>query len=66
MSTTIVFLGIDLAKNLFALHGLDGGGKPTLARSTVRRDQLLEMVANLLLCTIGIEACSDAHHWAHK
>ena len=39
MSLTIVFLGIDLAKNVFALHG---GGKPALVRPTVRRDPLLE------------------------
>ena len=46
ISMTIVFLGIDLAKNVFALHGVDGGGKPALVRPTVRRDQLLERVAS--------------------
>ena len=40
---TIVFVGIDLAKNVFALHG---GGKPALVRPTVRRGQLLERVAS--------------------
>ena len=63
---TIVLLGIDLAKNVFALHGVEGGGKPAQVRPTVRRDQLLEMVAKLSPCTIGIEACSGAHHWARE
>ena len=63
---TIVFLGIDLAKNVFALHGVDRAGKAVLVRPVVRRDQLLEMVAKLLPCTIGIEACSGAHHWARE
>ena len=63
---TIVFLGIDLAKNVFALHGVDRAGKAVLIRPVVRRDQLLEMVAKLLPCTIGIEACSGAHHWARE
>ena len=47
---TSVFLGIDLAKNVFALHGVDGGGKPALVRPvvrpTVRRDPLLAGVAS--------------------
>ena len=63
---TILFLGIDLAKNVFALHGVDRAGKAVLIRPVVRRDQLLEMVAKLLPCTIGIEACSGAHHWARE
>ena len=63
---TIVFLGIDLAKNVFALHGVDVAGKACLVRPAVRRDQLLEMVAKLAPCTIGMEACSGAHHWARQ
>ena len=47
---TIVFLGIDLAKSVFALHGVDGGGKPALVRPvvrpTVRRDPLLARMAS--------------------
>jgi len=66
MSMTILFLGIDLAKNVFALHGVDERGKPALVRPAVRRDQLLEAVAKLPPCTIGMEACSGAHHWARR
>lgn len=43
----IAFLGIDLAKNVLALHGVDESGKPALVRQVVRRDQLLQMVAAL-------------------
>ena len=60
----IVTLGIDLAKNVFALHGVDATGKPVLVRPSVARGKLLEAVAALPPCVIGMEACSGAHHWA--
>lgn len=60
----IVTLGIDLAKNVFALHGVDATGKPVLVRPSVARGKLLEVVAALPPCLIGMEACSGAHHWA--
>jgi len=66
MSMTILFLGIDLAKNVFALHGVDGASKACLVRPAVGREQLLEVVAKLPPCTIGMEACSGAHHWARQ
>lgn len=62
----IVFLGIDLAKNVFALHGVDRRGHAALVRPQVRRNQLLETVAKLPPCTIGMEACSGAHYWARE
>lgn len=60
----IVTLGIDLAKNVFALHGVDATGKAVLMRPSVPRGKLLEVVASLPPCLIGMEACSGAHHWA--
>jgi transposase len=60
----IVFVGIDLAKNVFAVHGVNEAGKPQLVRPSVARGKLLELVAALPPCTIGMEACSGAHHWA--
>lgn len=60
----IVTLGIDLAKNVFAVHGVDATGKPALVRPSVSRAKLLELVASLPPCLIGMEACSGAHHWA--
>src|SRR5262245_4776089 len=63
-SMAIVFVGIDLAKNVFALHGVDHEGKPALVRPSIARARLHALVASLPPCTIGMEACSGAHHWA--
>ena len=60
----IVTAGIDLAKNVFAVHGVDEVGKPALVRPEVPRGELLALVAKLPPCLIGMEACSGAHHWA--
>ncbi len=54
---TIVTIGIDLAKNIFAVHGVNAAGKPELVRSDVRRAKLLALIANLPPCLIGMEAC---------
>jgi transposase len=61
---TILYVGIDLAKNVFAVHGVDDSGRPSLVRPNVPRTRLLEVVASLPPCTIGMEACTGAHHWA--
>ena len=63
---TIVTIGIDLAKNCFAVHGVGPSGKPELLRPEVRRGKLLELIANLPPCLIGMEACSGAHYWARE
>lgn len=60
----IVFAGVDLAKNVFAVHGVDEHGKPVLVRPSVPRAKLHALIASLPPCTIGMEACSGAHHWA--
>ena len=60
----ILYVGIDLAKNVFAVHGVNEAGKPVLVRPSVARAKLHELIASLPPCTIGIEACSGAHHWA--
>ena len=62
----IVTLGIDLAKNIFALHGIDATGKVALQRPVVKRAKLLEVTGSLPPCLIGMEACSGAHHWARE
>ena len=59
----IKVLGIDLAKNLFQLHGADAKGKCVL-RKRFNRTQLIEFAANLQPCLIGIEACTSSHYWA--
>jgi len=63
---SIVFVGIDLAKNVFALHGVDSHGRAMLVRPAVSRAKLLEAIAALPPCSIGMEACSGAHHWARQ
>jgi transposase len=60
----IVFVGIDLAKNVFAVHGVDEHGKAVLVRPAVPRARLHDLIASLPPCTVGMEACSGAHHWA--
>jgi transposase len=49
---------------VFALHGVDATGKAVLVRPSVPRGKLLELVASLPPCLVGMEACSGAHHWA--
>jgi transposase len=61
---SIITVGIDLAKNVFAVHGVDEVGKAVLVKPRIARERLLDLVAQLPPCLIGMEACSGAHHWA--
>jgi transposase len=61
----VTTVGIDLAKRVFALHGVDSAGRVEL-RKTVRREQLMQTVAALTPCLIGMEACSGSHEWGRK
>ncbi len=54
---TIITIGIDLTKNIFAIHGVNESGKAELVKPKVPRDQLLPLIANLPPCLIGMEAC---------
>lgn len=63
--SNVTTVGIDLAKNVFAVHGVDAAGRVVLRR-TVRRGKLLELIAQLPTCLIGMEACSGAHEWARQ
>jgi transposase len=58
-------IGIDLAKNVFQLHGVDQHGKAVLKKQ-LKRDQMAVFFANTPPCLVGLEACSGAHHWARK
>lgn len=64
--TTIVTIGIDLAKNVFAVYGVDATGKPALVRPSAPLAKLIKLIVSLPPCLIGMEACSGAHHWARK
>lgn len=61
----ITTVGIDLAKNVFQVHGADERGKAVL-RKQLRRDQVTTFFANLEPCLIGLEACGGAHYWARQ
>ena len=62
----IITVGIDLAKNVFAVHGVNDSGRAALVKPKVPREKLLPLIAQLPPCLIGMEACSGAHHWARQ
>jgi transposase len=61
----ITTIGVDLAKNIFQIHGVDAHEKPVVRR-TLKRGEMLPYFANLQPCLIGMEACGSAHYWARK
>lgn len=61
----VTTLGIDLAKNVFQVHGIDQHGKEMLKKQ-LKRAQMVPFFINLPPCLIGMEACGSAHHWARK
>jgi transposase len=61
----ITTVGIDLAKNIFAVHGVDEHGR-TVLKKVLKRNHVAEFFANLPACVIGMEACASAHYWARK
>ena len=61
----ITTIGIDLAKNVFQVHGVDVRGK-VVVKKALKRVQVLPFFANLTPCLIGMEACGSAHYWAMK
>jgi transposase len=60
---TIETLGVDIAKNVFQLHGVNRNGRVVLKRR-VMRDQLVAVLTQIERCTVVIEACTGA--WARK
>ncbi len=58
-------IGIDLAKNVFQVHGADDKGRAVL-RKQLKRAQMLPFFAKLSPCRVGLEACGSAHYWARK
>lgn len=59
----IVRIGLDLAKYVFEVHGVDCHGK-LVVRKTLRRDAVAPFFANLPRCLVGMEASNGAHYWA--
>ena len=63
--TQVSTIGLDIAKNVFQVHGVDEKGKVVVCRQ-LRRGQVLKYFAKLPPCLIGMEACATAHHWARE
>src|ERR1044071_2606243 len=58
-------IGLDLAKHVFQVHGVDAAGECVL-RKRLRRSQVISFFAQLPRCLIGLEACATAHYWARE
>ena len=56
-------IGLDLAKNVFQIHGVDLEGN-VVCRRQLRRTQIITFFERLRPCLVGMEACAGAHHWA--
>ena len=63
---TLAVVGIDLAKSVFAVHGVSRTGHVELQQPSVKRAKLLELAASWPPCLIGMECCSGAHYWARE
>ena len=61
----ITTIGIDVAKDVFGVHGVDGRGQVTMRKRLVRK-HLLEFMSKLPACLVGLEACTSAHYWARE
>jgi len=61
----VITIGLDIAKSVFQVHGVDDAGT-VLIRKRVSRAKVLEFFAELPPCLVGIEACPSAHHWGRE
>jgi transposase len=61
----VTVIGIDLAKNVFQLHGVDGSGE-TVIRRQLRRSQVLPFFRKQPPCLVGMEACATSHDWSRE
>ena len=61
----VTTIGIDLAKNVIQVHGVDARGN-TVLKKQLKRGRVCTFFANLPACVIGMEACGSAHHWARQ
>ena len=61
----VTTIGLDIAKNVFQVHGIDAAEK-VVVRKQLRRRQVLEFFKALPPCVVGMEACATAHYWARE
>ena len=60
---TMTTIGLDIAKSVFQVHGVDAGGQ-VIVRRQLKRRYVLTFFQKLSPCLVGIEACGSAHHWS--
>ncbi len=61
----VTTIGIDVAKDVFGIHGVDGRGRVTVRKRLVRK-HLLQFLSQFPACLVGLEACASAHYWARE
>ncbi len=61
----ITTVGLDIAKNVFQVHGIDSD-ETVVVRKQLRRGKLIAFFETVPPCLVGIEACATAHHWARE
>ena len=61
----ITTIGLDLAKSIFQVHGVDANGRVVI-RKSLRRAQMLPFFARLPSCLVGMKACGTSHYWARE
>jgi len=63
--SSVTTVGLDLAKHVFQVHGVDASGRVVVAKAMMRNKRL-EFFASLPACIVGLEASESAHHWARE
>ena len=63
--TEVTTIGVDLAKNVFQVHGVDASGQSVIRRQ-LKRSQVLPFFKKQPPCLVGMEACASGHHWARE
>jgi transposase len=62
---SITIIGLDIAKSVFQVHGVDAGGQVVVRRQLKRR-YVLAFFQKLTPCLVGMEACASPHHWSRE
>src|SRR5262245_31536636 len=62
---TVTTIGLDIAKSVFQVHGVDAAGQVVVRRQLKRR-YVLALFEKLPPCLVGIEACASSHHWSRE
>jgi transposase len=63
--SSVTTVGLDLAKHVFQVHGVDASGRVVIAKAK-RRNKLLEFFASLPSCLVELEVSGSAHHWVRE